>query len=49
MPSTGGVFEVVVNGELLYSKKALGRHAQPGEVKAAILQKLNDVKANQPG
>jgi len=28
----GGVFDVVVDGELLYSKKATGRHAQPGEV-----------------
>ncbi len=27
-----GVFEVVVDGEVLYSKKATGRHAHPGEV-----------------
>ena len=27
-----GVFEVVVDGEVLYSKKATGRHAEPGEV-----------------
>jgi selenoprotein W-related protein len=27
-----GVFEVVVNGEVLYSKKSTGRHAKPGEV-----------------
>jgi predicted Rdx family selenoprotein len=27
-----GVFDVVVDGELLYSKKATGRHAKPGEV-----------------
>ena len=32
VPSSGGVFEVVVNGELLFSKKTLGRHAEPGEV-----------------
>ena len=32
IPSSGGVFEVVVNGELLFSKKTLGRHAEPGEV-----------------
>jgi selenoprotein W-related protein len=32
IPSKGGVFEVVVNGELVFSKKALGRHAEPGEV-----------------
>ena len=27
-----GVFDVVVDGELVYSKKAEGRHARPGEV-----------------
>lgn len=32
IPSSGGKFEVVVNGELLFSKKALGRHAEPNEV-----------------
>lgn len=31
-PSSGGVFEVVVNDTLLYSKKANGRHANKGEV-----------------
>lgn len=30
--SAGGVFEVIVDGNLVYSKKKLGRHAQPGEV-----------------
>ena len=32
IPASGGKFEVVVNGELLFSKKALGRHAEPMEV-----------------
>jgi len=27
-----GAFEFKVNDELLYSKKQLGRHAEPGEV-----------------
>jgi predicted Rdx family selenoprotein len=27
-----GVFDVELNGELLFSKKAVGRHAKPGEV-----------------
>jgi selenoprotein W-related protein len=27
-----GVFDVVVDGETLYSKRATGRHAEPGEV-----------------
>jgi selenoprotein W-related protein len=44
IPSKGGVFEVVVNGELVFSKKAAGRHAEPGEVRAAILAKLDDLR-----
>ncbi len=45
IPSSGGVFDVVVNGELVFSKKTVGRHAEPGEVQAAIralLQTLLD-------
>ena len=30
--SSGGVFDVIVDGNLVFSKKALGRHAAPGEV-----------------
>jgi selenoprotein W-related protein len=32
IPSEGGRFEVTVNGQLLYSKLATHRHAEPGEV-----------------
>lgn len=32
IPSGGGVFEVTQDGELIFSKKALKRHANPGEV-----------------
>lgn len=32
IPATGGVFEVEVDGALIYSKKGNGRHAEPGEV-----------------
>jgi len=32
VPSEGGRFEVIVNGQLLYSKLQLHRHAEPGEV-----------------
>ena len=32
VPSDGGKFEVTVNGNLLYSKSQLKRHAEPGEV-----------------
>jgi len=27
-----GIFDVEVDGEMLYSKHAMGRHAEPGEV-----------------
>jgi len=30
--SSGGVFEVTVDGDLIFSKAQLGRHAKPGEV-----------------
>jgi selenoprotein W-related protein len=30
----GGIFDFRVDGELLFSKKALGRHAEPGEILA---------------
>lgn len=32
----GGVFEVTVDGELVFSKKALGRFPEPDEVEALI-------------
>ena len=32
VPSDDGKFEVSVNGDLLFSKKKLARHAEPGEV-----------------
>lgn len=36
IPSSGGVFEVKADGELIFSKKALRRHAEPGEVVGLI-------------
>ena len=36
LPSDGGVYEVTVNGKLLYSKKATDRHAEPGEVDGLV-------------
>jgi Rdx family protein len=43
------VFEVTVNGALVFSKKALGRHAEPGEIREAIMKKLDAVRAAPPG
>ena len=41
-PSSGGVFDVVINGELLFSKKLTGRQAEPGEVKALLQNFLEE-------
>ena len=38
--SSGGVFEVSLDGELLFSKKALGRFPQPGEVEKVLEPRL---------
>lgn len=32
IPSSGGVFEVDVDGKRIFSKKELGRHAEEGEI-----------------
>ena len=40
IPSRGGVFEVAMNGELIYSKKKTGRHAEIDEVRQALKSKL---------
>ena len=37
---TGGVFEVKVDDELAFSKRALGRFPTPGEVERWIEQRL---------
>ncbi len=42
MPSDGGRFEVTVNGELLYSKLALHRHAEPGEVLGLVRKMVGE-------
>lgn len=36
MQSSGGVFEVTKNEVVVFSKKTIGRHAQPGEVMGLI-------------
>jgi selenoprotein W-related protein len=37
---SSGVFDVEVDGELLYSKKGSGRHAEPGEVLALFRERV---------
>ena len=36
LKSSGGAFEVTVDGKLVFSKRALGRHAKSGEVVSLI-------------
>lgn len=40
VPSGGGAFEVTVEGDLIFSKKATGRHAEHDEVLATLRDKL---------
>ncbi len=40
VPSSKGRFEVTLDGELIFSKAALGRHAEPGEVVALARAKM---------
>ncbi|MGF7089107.1 selenoprotein W-related protein [Kroppenstedtia sanguinis] len=40
IPSSGGVFEVTVDGEKIYSKKETGRHAEEGEVLRLMKEKI---------
>jgi selT/selW/selH-like putative selenoprotein len=32
IPGSGGQFEVTLNGKMIFSKKALGRYPEPGEI-----------------
>jgi selenoprotein W-related protein len=47
IPSSGGIFEVSVNDELIFSKKSLGRHAEPGEVKSLLQAKIDAFKTER--
>lgn len=40
IPSSGGVFEVVVNGELIYSKKRTGQFPDFDAIKREIGRRL---------
>lgn len=40
IPSSKGRFEVLVDGDLIFSKASLGRHAQPGEVVALLRARI---------
>lgn len=40
LPSSGGRFEVTLDGELLFSKAALKRHPRRGEVHGLVATRL---------
>jgi len=40
IPSKGGVYEFSLNGELLFSKKELGRHAEIDEIRKLLKAKV---------
>jgi len=42
IPSKGGRFEVTFDGELIYSKLATHRHANPGEIAGLVATKLKE-------
>ena len=42
VPSDGGRFEVTVNGQLIYSKLELHRHAEPGEVLGLVRKMVGE-------
>lgn len=42
IPGSGGVFDVSVDGELIFSKKALGRHAYAHEVFDLLKARVGD-------
>ena len=45
VPSDGGRFEFIVNGELIYSKLKEGRHVNPGEVPALLRTYIEENQA----
>jgi predicted Rdx family selenoprotein len=40
VPASGGTFDVVLDGEVVFSKAAVGRHAEPGEVMALLAERI---------
>jgi selenoprotein W-related protein len=42
VPSDDGKFEVSVNDNLLFSKKKLARHAEPGEVLGLVRELVGE-------
>jgi len=39
-----GVYDVTVDGEMIYSKHDVGRHAEPGEVLELFTELVGDIR-----
>lgn len=42
VPDTAGRFEVTLDGELIFSKAQLGRHAREGEVADLVRERIGE-------
>lgn len=40
IPASKGRFEVILDGELIFSKVSLGRHAKAGEIAAIVRERV---------
>jgi len=40
IPSSGGVYEVTIDGDLIYSKKETGEHAEYEQVAGPVRERL---------
>jgi selenoprotein W-related protein len=40
VPSSGGRFEVTLDGDLIFSKAALERHAEPDEIETLLAERI---------
>ena len=43
----GGIFEVKLDGELIFSKKQTGRFPAPGEVEATIAERIRPAGSSE--
>jgi selenoprotein W-related protein len=49
VPGTGGIFDVHVDGELLFTKKMLGRYPDPEDVLPLLRQRIGDEVLGEGG
>ncbi len=49
IPGSGGKFEFSINGEVLFSKKTLGRHANPGEIQNLLKKHIAALQSGESG